>query len=154
MFEVLKKLIGAPEISDDSNSAGFNYKQYQIATCALFIEMASADENFTNEEKDKIISILESLFDLNEEEVNELMNLAEERIKGSISLYEFTKIINDNYSKDQKFELVKNLWRLIYIDKTLNAYEDNFIKKIGLMLNLEHQDIIAGKLLVKEELNL
>jgi hypothetical protein len=30
-------------------------------------------------------------------------------------------------------------------------HEDHLIKKIGTMLNLEHRDIIAAKLMVKEE---
>jgi uncharacterized tellurite resistance protein B-like protein len=48
----------------------------------------------------------------------------------------------------------KNLWRLIYIDKTLHSHEDHLIKKIGTILNMEHRDIIAAKLMIKEEKNI
>jgi uncharacterized tellurite resistance protein B-like protein len=94
---------------------------------------------------------MQDIFNLEKEYVDELIQLSEEEIKESISLYEFTTTINQNFSSDEKFELVKNLWRLIYTDEILNMHEDHLIKKIGTMLNLEHRDIIAAKLMVKEE---
>ncbi len=83
--------------------------------------------------------------------VNDLIELSEQKIKESISIYEFTSTINDNFSKEDKFELMKNLWKLIYIDEKLNMYEDHLVKKIGGMLNLDHKKIIEAKLIVKEE---
>lgn len=126
-------------------------KKLQVATCALLLEMAKADEEFSDDERTKIISVIQKTFSLDKEYIDELIELSEERIKESISIYEFSTIINQNFSKDEKFELLKNLWRLIYVDETLNMHEDHLIKKIGSTLNMEHRDIIAAKLMVKEE---
>jgi uncharacterized tellurite resistance protein B-like protein len=127
-------------------------KKLQIATCALLVEMARADNEFTSEEKDSIISIMKSTFDLDKEYVEELVELSEEKIEESISIYEFSSVVNNHFSSDEKFELVKNLWRLIYVDDTLHHHEDHLIKRIGGTLNLDHKLIIGAKLLVKEEL--
>jgi uncharacterized tellurite resistance protein B-like protein len=126
-------------------------KKLQVATCALFVEMANADNEFTDQEREHIISVMQKIFNLEKEYVDELIELSEERIKKSISIYEFTTTINDSYSQNEKFELLKNLWRLIYTDEVLNMHEDHLIKKIGKTLNMDHQDIIAAKLMVKEE---
>lgn len=148
MIRYLKEIFKLPGENTESSTTD---KKVQIATCALLIEMANADDNFTEVERKKIISAMQRTFDLSREYVDELIELSEERIKKSIDIYGFASTINQNFSKDEKFELLKNLWRLIYTDEALNMNEDHLIKKIGNTLNMEHSDIISAKLMVKKE---
>jgi uncharacterized tellurite resistance protein B-like protein len=155
MIKYLKELFSLPTEQSESEE-GFKAngeKKLQVATCALLIEMAKADNEFSNDERKKIISLIQKTFNLDKEYVDELIELSEKKIRESISIYEFTTIINENFSKEEKFELLKNLWRLIYVDDTLDMHEDHLIKRIGNTLNMEHRDVIAAKLLVKEEKN-
>lgn len=155
MLDYLRKILSPPvEKQNTSPMPGKSKddkRKLEIATCALFVEMAKADGDFTEDERNKIIKVMKETFTLEDECVNDLIELSEQKIKESISLYEFTSIINEKYSNEEKFELIKNLWKLIYIDKTLNMYEDHLVKKIGTMLNLDHKRIIEAKLIVKEE---
>jgi uncharacterized tellurite resistance protein B-like protein len=153
MFEYLKKIFSKPESENEItfDEADEN-KKLQAATCTLFIELAGADDNFSEQERDKIISIMKSTFNLEDDCVNDLMALSEKRLKTDDSIYDFTNLINRNFSNEEKFELLKDLWRLIYVDDKLDMYEDHMIKKIGGLLNMGHQDIIDSKMLVKEEL--
>jgi uncharacterized tellurite resistance protein B-like protein len=157
MFNYLKQIFsaggeqGEKQIQPHEEIKFNEEKKLQIATCALFVEMAKADNEFTDDERRKIIKVMKETFNLEKEYVDELIELSEEELKDSVSIYEFTTVINESFSKEEKFNLLKNLWRLIYIDKTLNAHEDYLIKTIGATLNMEHRDIIAAKLLVKEE---
>lgn len=159
MFDQLKKLfleqsaeksfIAKDEPKEDSHALE---TKLHLATCALFIEMARSDYNFTEEEYKEIISIMQKKFGLEKKHVQELIELAKRELDKTVSIYEFTKIINENFSHEEKFELMKNLWRLIYADKILDKYEDQLVKKIGAILNLDHKkDVIAAKLLVKNE---
>jgi uncharacterized tellurite resistance protein B-like protein len=50
---------------------------------------------------------MKSTFNLDQECVTELMELAERQIKESVSLYEFTGIINTTFSQEQKIELIE-----------------------------------------------
>jgi len=154
MFEYLRKIF----ISDPSSRMELSRekiqpenKKLQIATCAIFLEMAKSDDNCTEEERREIVSIMEKTFNLEEKYVDDLIELTKAKLEKSISIYEFTEIINQNFSPDEKFELMKNLWRLIYTDKKLDKYEDQLVKKLGTMLQLEHRDVIAAKLMVKKE---
>lgn len=158
MFEYLRRIFSVPaktaeiRYEESTHQKTDEDKKLKVATCTLFIEMAKADDDFTGEERDKIISIMKSTFDLDDECVHDLMDLAEKRMEHDDSIYDFTNIINRNFDNDQKFELLKNLWRLIYLDKKLNMYEDHLIKKIGGLINMGHEDIIGAKMLVKEEI--
>lgn len=154
MFDQLRKIFSgdaSPQVKVGNKEENSEKKKLQIATCAIFLEMATSDDNFTDEEQSEIVSIMQRTFDLEKEYADELVELAKSRLVQSISIYEFTGIINNNFSPEEKFELMKNLWRLIYTDRRLDRYEDQLVKKIGTMLHLEHKDVIAAKLIVKEE---
>ncbi len=142
--EILKQPLGKSEPTDDN-------RKLQVATCALLIEIANADSEFTEDERKKIIRVMQKTFNLEKEYVDELIGLSEESVRKSISIYEFTTTINESFSGDEKFELLKNLWRLIYIDETLNMHEDHLIKRIGNTLNMDHKDVIDAKLIIKAE---
>ena len=158
MFEYLRKIFDPQQNSDSGNfqnsgSTSPNNK-VEIAACALFIEMAKADGEFSDVERELIISEMQNTFNLDKECVSELMLLAEQGIKESVSLYEFTGVINNSFSQEQKIELIENLWKLIYKDEKLSAYEDHLIKRIGTTMNIEHKQIINAKLWVKQQLGL
>lgn len=129
-----------------------HHKKLQIATAALFVEMAKADGNFSDEERERVIHTMRNTFHLDEACVQELIELSEKKLEESISVYEFTSIINDHFNRDEKLELLEDLWKIIYVDDKLDKYEDRLVKVIGGMLNVNHKDIINAKLLVKEKL--
>ena len=155
MLGFLKEIFNDTEYEESYSEPGSDSTddlKVQIATCALFLEIANSDDEFTDEEKQKIFSIMKKTFNLTGDHVKELIELSEEQVKRSVSLYEFTNIINEKFSEQRKYEVLKNLWRLIYVDKKLHAYEDYFIRKISANFHLTHKDLIAAKLEVKAEL--
>lgn len=158
MFEHLKKILSdesSQSIKEEySGNADTYNNQLQIATAAIFIEMAKADGDFSNEERDHIVKSLKNRFKLEKEYVNDLIELSNAKLKESVSIYEFSDVINERFTFEDKFELLKNLWRLIYTDKTLDKYEDHLIKLIGGMLQIEHRQIINAKMLIRKEINI
>jgi len=158
MFEYLKKILSneSSEALKEENIdiSDHHEKQLQIATAAIFIEMAKADGEFSDDEREHIVKSLKNRFGLEDEYVNDLIELCKAELKDSISLYEFSGVINKNFTFEDKYELLKNLWRLIYTDKTLDKYEDHLIKLVGGMLQIEHKQIINAKMLIRKELNI
>jgi uncharacterized tellurite resistance protein B-like protein len=150
MLDLLKKLFNpAPE----EKKIEIKDRIY-IAACAMFIEVAKSDLSFDEVERTKIIDIMKKSFSLEEDYVKELMDLASQSVQKSISLYEFTPLINDRFSKEEKFALLKDLWRLVFADGRVDKYEEHLVKRIGNMIGTEHSDIIAAKLQVKEEMKI
>lgn len=154
MFDIFKKIL-LGEIKNQNSASPANStsdeKKLQIAACAILLEMAKSDDNCTDDELNEILKIMQKMFNLDKDYAEKLIEAAKSRLIQSISIYEFTGIINDHFTREQKFELMKNLWRLIYSDRRLDRYEDQLVKKIGAMLLLEHKNVIAAKLIVKEE---
>jgi uncharacterized tellurite resistance protein B-like protein len=156
MLNYLKNiLIGANDNSNepsDSDKSISPEKRIQVATCAVFIELANTDDEFSEDEKKLIYSLMKSEFDLSSSELDELMEETEEKIKHNVSLYEYTQVINDHFSKDEKYQLLKRLWKLVFVDEKLDSHEEYFIRKLSGNLHMEHKEMIAAKLEVKKEL--
>jgi len=151
MFAYLKDLL-APEIRKSHPQDIRNDEKIKTATCVLFIELARADGTFSEDEKKLIINIIKNEYELSSQSVDELLQYSEVKRKESLDLYQFTSVIDSSFSGKEKFDLMVNLWQLVYSDNKLDKYEDHIIKKIGGLLNLEHKDIIDAKLLVKEKM--
>jgi uncharacterized tellurite resistance protein B-like protein len=158
MLEYLRKIFADNQTSMNqgtlNSSSESKNQKIEIAACALFIEIAKADGEFTNEERNFIISEMKSTFNLDDDYVNDLILLAEQRVKESVSLYEFTGVINTTFTHEEKIELIESIWKLIYKDEKLNQYEDHLIKRIASTINIEHKQIINAKLWVKEQMGL
>lgn len=138
--------------NNNKNTGHFTEEQKtQIAACTLFIEIAKADSDFSVDEYKKISDVMEKMFELSREQVHELMEIAEDWISRSVSMYEFTEVINKHFSDDEKYELVKNLWKIVYADNVLDKYEEHLVRIISNNLLLSHRDMIAAKLEVKKD---
>jgi uncharacterized tellurite resistance protein B-like protein len=155
MFEYLRKVL-SPEQDKltskevEASSSKTHSKRYQVATAALLVEIAKADGDFSKDERKRIIDLMKNDFELNDQCVSELLELSEKKVKDSVSIYEFSSIINESFTQPEKFDLIKNLWRIIYEDGNLDSHEDRLIKIIGSTLNLEHKEVISAKLFVKQ----
>ncbi|MDT8317497.1 MAG: TerB family tellurite resistance protein [bacterium] len=120
----------------------------EVAACALLLEMASIDNEFSEAERKGIISILEKEFGLADKMAEEVMELASQGLKESVDVWQFTSLINKNYSPAEKIQLIELVWRVIYADGNLDKHEDYLVKKLSRMLNLRHKEMIDAKLKV------
>ena len=161
MFNYLKRILTQePEKEKEINAgpsvpseAENKENKLRVATAALYVEIATADGHFSDEERKRIIDAMQEKYSLTGDCVKDLIELSEEVVKDSISVYEFTSVLNDHLNRDEKMQLLNNLWKLVYTDGRLDKYEDRLIKIIGSTLNLDHKDVINTKLLVKQELS-
>ncbi|HPN37053.1 MAG TPA: TerB family tellurite resistance protein [Melioribacteraceae bacterium] len=153
MLNALKRLFMDTDKNPKDISDVVNDKNnLQIATCAIFLEIAYSDDDFSNIEKEQIFNIIRKQFSLSDAEIEELLKHTEEVRKKSVSLYEFTEVINNNLSAEDKYKIVENLWRIILADNVINSYEEYFIRKISGNLNVSHNNLIAAKFAVKKEM--
>lgn len=118
----------------------------QVATCALLLEMAHADNEFSTEEKEQIIKTIKRHFSLSKEATDKLIELSERERKASIDLWQFAQLIRNNYSVEQKMELIKLIWKVIYVDGVLDKHEDYLVHKLAKLLGLDHKQLIYAKM--------
>ena len=152
MYEKLKSFLIQVKDNNSMNTYPDQPGKIKIAATALMVEMANSDGSITEEEYESITNSIQKVFNIEIEKIKELIKISKEELKESVSLYEFSGVINENFSLDEKIELMDQLWRLIYTDNKLDKYEDKLIKQIGGMLKLDHREIINSKLFIKQQL--
>lgn len=123
----------------------------QVATCALLLEMAQADNEFSTEEKKHILETMEEHFSLSRKAADELIELSEKERKESIDLWQFAQLIRNNYSVEQKIEVMEIIWKVIYVDGTLDKHEDYLVHKLAKLLGLDHKQLIDAKIKILRE---
>ncbi len=128
-------------------------RQLIIATVVLFLEMIHADFEVLPEENRQLQRILSQQFQFSNNQIQTLLKQAESQRTNRQDIWLFTNSIKKHLSREQKLQLMENLWRLIFADDTVDKYEDSLIRKITTLIGLEHADMIQTKLKVKEELN-
>ena len=129
---------------DEQNSG----HDIQVATCALFLEMAQIDESFTQEEMETILLILKSKYGLSPEYVDELIAEAKKELNDSIDYWQFAKKINENYSNEEKIKIIESLWQIVFVDEKMDKYENYLMHKLSTLLRLSHDQLIDAKLRV------
>jgi uncharacterized tellurite resistance protein B-like protein len=120
-----------------------------VATCALLLEVAHADAEFSPAEQDVLEAIARERFALGADEIATLLALAEQERRDSTDLYQFTRAIAEHYDRSQKLAVLELLWRVVYSDGRLEAHEDALLHKVARLLDLRHSELIALKLRVK-----
>ena len=145
----LKKRLAKKRSIDTTPQILDEHERIQIATCVILLEVAKSDDEFSSIEKTTIEAILKKEFQISEEAINELMEIAKTKRGESIDLWEFTHLINKNYSKEEKKKIVEAAWKVIYADDKLDSYEDHLAHKLARLLRLDHSDLIEAKLKIK-----
>lgn len=117
----------------------------RLATAALFIEMTKADFEIKDEETAAVLVAVRSILQISEEEARHLLTLAEAEVQESVSLYEFTRLVNDGFSPERKKEIVELLWRIAFADSRLEVHEEFLVRKVARLLHVPHRDFIDAK---------
>jgi uncharacterized tellurite resistance protein B-like protein len=126
--------------------------QKQLAVAALLIEVAIADHQFSETELSNLGVILERKFSLSRDELAGLINLAKNETNHATSLHQFTQLINQYCTTEEKFRLMKAMWEMAYADGDLNKYEDYIIRKVADLIYVPHTEFIRAKSVVKASL--
>ena len=142
MIGALKALFEQPA----TDSGGTQQHRLHLAAAALLIETARADFTQDAAEELALEELLCSELKLDPAEVRDLVQAASNRVDEAISLYEFTRVINDHYSAEQKLQLISAMWGVAYADGNLDKYEEALIRQVAELTYVPHADYIRSKL--------
>ena len=115
------------------------------------MEIARIDEKFTDAEMQTILTILKEKHGLSPDHADALIAEAERELEKSVDLWQFTNLINENYSNEEKIKIIETLWQIVYVDGKMDQYEHYLMNKLQNLLRLTHDQLITAKLKVLHE---
>ncbi len=124
------------------------FKRTHVATCVILLEIAKSDDEFCSVEQETTKAILKHELSIPDEDIEDLMKIAAEKREDSVDLWEFTNLINEHFSEEEKRRSIELAWSVIYADEKLDKYEDHLVHVLANLLRLDHSDLIEAKLRV------
>lgn len=140
---MFKQLLDGQDLSQQQTSPN-------LAIACLLSEVAGADHQIAEQEQQAKLTLLQRLLDLDEQESNQLIARADEQIRHSAYLYDFTSQLRE-LTQETRFELIKAMWEVAHADGEIDPLEDAVIRKAAELLYVDHSQFIRAKLIVTGE---
>ena len=151
MITLLKELMYKNRTSISDTNTNEMRKTMNLISGALMVEVMAADHDFNSEEDLKLKEILVNRFEIPESEIKKISEQMKKRADDATSLYEYTSLINENFNREEKLDLIRNLWAIAFADKILDRYEDSVIRRVCELTYVSHSDFIKTKLEMKNK---
>ena len=129
-----------------SDGASAPARTLELATATLVAEVARLDGGIAEAERAAVLEAIRGHFKLGEEEARALVDLAEAEAREATDYYQFTSLIRERYSQDQRQQIVEILWRAAYADARISSHEQHVVRKVADLLYVPHAAYIAAKL--------
>lgn len=117
----------------------------RLATAALLVEMERADFEEGSAERTASEAALRKHFDLDDSETQLLLESASEQADTAVSLHEFTRLLHEELSEEEKHAVIEMLWRVAFADERLDKHEDYLVRKVAELLYVRNIDVMRLK---------
>ena len=123
----------------------------ELTAAVLAYEIARSDGDISDDELNILMEQVIKVSEKAGKEKNEVFKLIEKYSKDSVSFYEFVSDINENYSINDKHELIKYLWKVAYADGSLDINEERLIRRLADLIKIKDLDVLKMKDFSKNE---
>jgi uncharacterized tellurite resistance protein B-like protein len=129
----------------DTETADSREAALRLATAVLMIDVARADYVFDESEFDRVLKLVEVHFGLTPEQAAELVIEAGDKAEDIVDIHEFTRLLHDHLTEDEKAQIIALLWQIAYADGRLDKYEDSLVLKISDLLYVSRGRVMRLK---------
>ena len=147
MFKTVKDLIErlTNELSSPADTPPDSHT-LQLSTAVLLVEVMRAAPEVHDNEYDTVLRALRRQFELSDDELQRLIELAHETARTAYDYQRFTQQLNQRFTHAQKVAMVEAMWAVAYADAHLDVHENAVIRKVAGLLHVTHGEYIAAKL--------
>ena len=121
-----------------------------IALCLAF-EVANADNDIDDREKDLILEKIKNSIDISVLNEKEIYDVIKEESDKRVSFYDIIHDINTNLDKEEKINILKLLWEIAYADEVLDVDEEKIIRRSAEMLGIKPSIVLKTKAEFKKQ---
>lgn len=125
-------------------------RQLQLATAVLLLEVARCDFDLRADEFNAVSAGVRDILGLTEDEAIAVVRFAEEEVRQSKRMHQFTTLIDRNYSPEQKKKVIQYLWQVAFADAQLLPSEEYIVRKIAGLLHVSQPDFLDAKIKARD----
>lgn len=143
---MLSKLVNWFEEKTRQDEQAGRESSDEVATAVLLYELMRADGDFSAEEQNAYEHILRTRFTLDDTQLTELLDLTKDKAAQAVDFSQFTRVINDTCTPEQRRGIIDGLWKIAYADDVLDPEEEHMIRRVADLLYVSHSQFIQSKL--------
>ncbi|MBA3342577.1 MAG: TerB family tellurite resistance protein [Gemmatimonadaceae bacterium] len=143
----IRSMFSRAELGESLRTAspGGELDPLHLAACALLLDVAYADGEYSTEERAHIERSLERHFALSPRAIQQVMELADDERARAVDHFAFTSALLRGYDMAQKMVLAELMWGVALADGEIADHEHYLTRKISNLLNLEPGYLSAAK---------
>ena len=141
MFSYFKKRQNKKEEAD-INKHNF---EIDLVACVLAYEVARSDGSISDDELNSLLKEIKKITANVDKNPDEILDLIKNYSENSVSFHEFISDINNDFTREDKLELIHYLWDVAYADNVLDVNEERLIRRIADLINLKDLDVLRLK---------
>ena len=147
MLDFLGKLIkgGEAEPADEG-------EKLRLAATALLFRALFVDGEAHDSEEMQIRRIVRDEFGLDADEVGQLMGDARYAAENAADLYGWTRVVNAEYTPDEKVHLMELLWRVVLADGVVDDHEHALMRRLAGLIHVPDGDSARARARAREAL--
>ncbi|MGF9694862.1 MULTISPECIES: TerB family tellurite resistance protein [unclassified Rhizobium] len=117
----------------------------RVAFAALCFQVMEADGRISEQEKQRLESLLRERYQLDKGHLQTLMDVGREAGSEAVDYYRFTSDLKRHLGPDECVALVGALWDLVYADGERSEMEDHVIWRIADLLGVSSRDRVLER---------
>ncbi len=112
-------------------------KDVAAAVAGLYFHMISADGIIKSEEMDEFNKLLSEQFELSEQDLSEIIEKGVQEDRSSPSIFPFTAILNREFDKETRLQIISRLEKLAEVDGVVHPLEGDMLDHVRRLLNVD-----------------
>jgi uncharacterized tellurite resistance protein B-like protein len=137
MLDAIRKLIGDSVQGSTPAHSRTHTHDVRVAACALLLELAHVDGEFSAVEQQRIHEILQRHFGVDAAGADALMAEAALATRDAVDDFTFTRQVVREYDLAQRMVLAELMWQVVLADGELAERESYLMRKLANLLQLE-----------------
>ena len=119
--------------------------EIELTASVLAYELARSDGEITEDELSVLMSEIQKIAKKVGKNKDEILKIVEVYSANSVSFHEFVEDINDNYSKQEKLDLLYFMWKMAYADNKLDVDEEKLIRRMANLIKIKDIEVLKLK---------
>ena len=115
-------------------------EELRLAAAALLVNATAIDGEVAPEERRKLKTLLQTHFQLGDEESRRLIREAEVREQEAVDLYRFTSVLCGELDQDGRKQIIEMLWEIAMADGVVHEFESNLVWRVAELLGVSDRD--------------
>ncbi|NWG73945.1 MAG: TerB family tellurite resistance protein [Rubrivivax sp.] len=150
MLRTLKDLFDSLLPPSPAAPAADGEHALQLATAVLLVEVMRSAPEVGADERRAVVDALRATFALGADEIERLIELAEQTARDASDYFRFTSRINEGFDMAQKVRMIELMWRVAYADGKLGAHEQHVLWRIADLLHVPHGAYVNAKMRARD----